>query len=261
MGLIEWRFQEYNADREGCDLMKINQPLLQGPHNTRELGGYPVKDQFVTHFNRFLRSDSLSSLTESDRRLLSQKGLTLIVDLRSEMEQTQAPDPQLGVRHLSFPLLDHVHSGFGNKGLPSDMSQIYIDLLDRSQPTIRSLFEAMAETEGCILFHCTAGKDRTGVTAMLLLDLAGADEELIIEDYAASGKNLYPFLGPQIEMLESIGIFDPEALLGSPRKNMVRTLNHLRSEYGGAKRYLERIGVSLHNLERLENSFVERSES
>ena len=62
-------------------------------------------------------------------------------------------------------------------GFPSDMGQVYIGLLDHSQNTIKRVFEAMADTAGCILFHCTAGKDRTGVTAMLLLDLVGAEED------------------------------------------------------------------------------------
>lgn len=76
------------------------------------------------------------------------------------------------------------------------------------------------------------GKDRTGVTAMLLLDLAGADEDLIVEDYAATALYLNPHLKDQLAMLKKMGIQDPDAVLGSPKSNMIRTLDHLRKTYG-----------------------------
>ena len=237
-----------------------NKPILQGTHNTRELGGYPLKEGRQTKENRFLRSDSLCGITLEDRQLLKHKGLSLVIDLRSQYEQEQSPDPKLSVPHLSFPLLDQVNSGMSSAGFPSNMGDVYIGLLDHSQDTIRRIFEAMAETEGCILFHCSAGKDRTGVTAMLLLDLAGADEDLIIEDYAASAFNLYPHLQDQMEMLQKMGVKDPDALLGSPKSNMIRTLEHLRKMYGTAEKYLRKIGVSDAKIEVLKASLQERVE-
>ena len=110
------------------------------------------------------------------------------------------------------------------------------------------------------MFHCSAGKDRTGVTAMLLLDLAGAEEDLIIEDYAASAFNLYPHLQDQMEMLQKMGVKDPDALLGSPKSNMIRTLEHLRKMYGTAEKYLRKIGVSDAKIEVLKASLQERVE-
>ena len=70
----------------------VNKPILQGTHNTRELGGYPLKDGGQTKRDRFLRSDSLCGLTLEDRQILKEKGLSLVIDLRSEFEQEQAPD-------------------------------------------------------------------------------------------------------------------------------------------------------------------------
>ena len=237
-----------------------NKPILQGTHNTRELGGYPLKEGRQTKKNRFLRSDSLCGITLEDRQLLKRKGLSLVIDLRSQYEQEQSPDPKLGVPHLSFPLLDQVNSGMSAAGFPSNMGDVYIGLLDHSQNTIKRVFEAMADTEGCILFHCTAGKDRTGVTAMLLLDLAGVEEALIIEDYAASALNLYPHLEDQMEMLKKMGVKDPDAVLGSPKSNMIRTLEHLRKTYGTAEKYLRQIGVSDAKIEVLKASVRERVE-
>ncbi len=238
----------------------VNKPILQGTHNTRELGGYLLKDGGQTKRNRFLRSDSLCGLTLEDRQILKEKGLSLVIDLRSEFEQEQAPDPKLGVEHLSFPLLDQVNSGMSASGFPSDMGQVYIGLLDHSQNTIKRVFEAMADTAGCILFHCTAGKDRTGVTAMLLLDLAGADEDLIVEDYAATALYLNPHLKDQLAMLKKMGIQDPDAVLGSPKSNMIRTLDHLRKTYGSAEKYLRLIGLSGAKIEVLKESLRERVE-
>lgn len=103
-------------------------------------------------------------------------------------------------------------------------------------------------------------KDRTGVTAMLLLDLAGADEDLIVEDYAATALYLNPHLKDQLAMLKKMGIQDPDAVLGSPKSNMIRTLDHLRKTYGSAEKYLRLIGLSGAKIEVLKESLRERVE-
>ena len=72
----------------------INKPILQGTHNTRELGGYPLEEGMQTRKNRFLRSDSLCGITLEDRQLLKHKGLSLVIDLRSQYEQEQSPRSQ-----------------------------------------------------------------------------------------------------------------------------------------------------------------------
>ena len=241
----------------------VSRPLLQGTRNTREPGGSPLAKGAKPGTRRFLRSDAINTLTRQDKARLQQMGLSLVVDLRSQMEQRQARDPQLSVPHVSFPLLDQVHSRdpFASSSFPRSMAEVYIGLLEGSQSTLRQLFACLAHTEGCVLFHCTAGKDRTGLTAMLLLKLAGVEDEPVIEDYAASGEYLNPHLSSQTALLRRMGIADPQAVLGSAPDNMTQTLRHLKQKYGSVQKYLHHIGVEPTAMEALRDSMIEKEEN
>lgn len=173
----------------------ISTPLpLKGARNTRDLGGYAYRavdgTRGVTASGAFLRSGSLTRLRAADREFLRAYGLTRVVDIRSDFEVRHWPDPysrrpESGVGYVHIPMLDQLNSSGFRGALPECMFDVYRDLLDDSASSIRRVFEAL-DTDGCALFHCRAGKDRTGVIAMLLLRLAGVSDEDIVADYVAT---------------------------------------------------------------------------
>ena len=121
---------------------------------------------------------------------------------RSVLEASQS-----GVGYVHIPMLDQLNSSGFRGALPECMFDVYRDLLDDSASSIRRVFEAL-DTDGCALFHCRAGKDRTGVIAMLLLGLAGVSDDDIVADYVATQRYMGHGLGIQ-RAAASIAILKP----------------------------------------------------
>lgn len=170
---------------------------LEGACNVRELGGYPVANGGQTKYHRFLRSDGLERLTVRDREFLKQYGVRAVIDLRDPEEVQGAPDRSLGegVAYLNVPLLsfnaaevEAIREQF--EGTRFSMSTIYQRALE-NYDAVRACFRFIADApEGCVLFHCAVGKDRTGILAMLLLSLAGVDKWDIVANYVQTWANL-----------------------------------------------------------------------
>ena len=212
----------------------IPEPLpLEGTGNTRELGGYRTVGGGRTVPGRFLRSDGLQELTGEDNRSLYEYGVRCV--------------------------LDHIQSDNMAGLLPATMEEMYCSLLDGSGDTLAAIFREMLRYPGdCVLFHCTAGKDRTGVVSMLLLALAGVDEDTIVADYAATEALMKEKFNRQRAKLRTLmGIEVPEYVGWSRPESMERTLRHLRERYGGAKAYLIRIGLSEEECCRLRRQILE----
>lgn len=165
---------------------------IPGAYNLRELGGYPAA-KGRTLYRRFLRSGSLKDLTASGNRQLYNYGVRAILDLRGRGEVEVDPDAlarrrdvefknvELFAYDLSDPKLDRGDDEGGY------LAAGYFTML-ANHAAIREIFEflgAMRDNR-CLLFHCSAGMDRTGVVAMLILGLVGVPRDVIVADYAYS---------------------------------------------------------------------------
>lgn len=149
-----------------------------------------------TGWHGFLRGDQLSDLTDRDIEILLDYGVKTVMDLRSASETAKRPDhPDLlnRVRYCHIPFLEEDLSPQGQADMKEalqDLSGLYLSLLKR-KTVIRQIFlEIQSAPQGCILFHCTAGKDRTGVLSLLLLMLAGANRQDCQTNYMQSFTNL-----------------------------------------------------------------------
>lgn len=170
---------------------------LDGAVNVRELGGYPTLNGSYTEYHRFLRADGLSRLTMRDRKFLYDYGVRVVIDLRDASEATSSPDLSLGkdVEYINIPLL--AFNAAEVKQLEEEfdpetfsMKGIYKRVLQNFEG-VRTCMRYIANApEGCVLFHCAVGKDRTGILAMLLLMLAGVDKWDIIANYVQTWANL-----------------------------------------------------------------------
>ena len=215
---------------------------LQGALNVRDLGGYTAEGGQITCPHRFLRAAALSELTEEDKKELTRYGVRAVFDLRSVYEAEENPDPALdGAAYYPFPLLDRMNSAQKGDEMPGSMGEVYVGLLKNDGETFAALLRKMLEVDGCVLFHCSAGKDRTGVTAMLLLGAAGASRETILRDYEVTEEYLAPMLNKIMPVMQEKGV--PLYMLLSKRENMEMALDWIDENVGSIPGYLRQIGL------------------
>lgn len=173
---------------------------ISGGINFRELGGYPTLDGRAVKWQRVIRTASLARITDTDQQTLLNYGVTVDVDFRSQTEINKEPDRvPTGVRYQHLPVFDddqtdnsktqaqiqaelkaQAENGFQH------MLDTYHDMITTTQSHIayQQFFNTLLATEdNVVLFHCTAGKDRTGMGAVFLLNALGVPETTIKQDY------------------------------------------------------------------------------
>lgn len=245
--------------------MKVNQPFeLEGVKNLRELGGYVNSKKQMIQKHRFLRSSSLSHLTSHDCEFLYDYGVRTVIDLRSENEVIENPDKLLNYRDVeivNISLLSKADSTIMMCDVPKCLSDMYVDMIERNKANLYRIFKVILDAKGTILFHCTAGKDRTGVVAMLILKLAGIDNELIIKDYTASGEYLADSIRKLKETLQTRGFKIIDSIFESKAEDMENTLKYFDEHYT-IDSYFKSLGFSKDLIKRLmDRCFLEDYEN
>ena len=228
---------------------------LGSGYNVRELGGYITPDG-PTSYHRFVRCGSTRSMTDTDLALLEQWGVSRVVDLRSFGESPQMTcrfAKRNGVTWCNVPLYDldlSAPSMTPVRDVGSFFASGYLQMLT-AHVSMRRLFAFFAEAEPneCVLFHCAAGNDRTGVAAMLLLGLAGATRRQIVADYGYS----FGTINEVDAALDTYG--DPLANEGisyqlfSRLSVMAVVYDTVVHEYGSIRAYLESCEIPTEKLE------------
>jgi protein-tyrosine phosphatase len=233
---------------------------LEVAYNVRHIGGYQTKEGRTTT-DTMVRSAGLHRLTEAGVGHLADHGIAAIVDLRSTVERERDVTPDLShtrVRHVSSAVFEQDQSPVGQATEFPGYFVAYQRMLETGREAYRTLFETIADTNGRVLFHCTAGKDRTGVAAALMLGLAGVDAETIAEDFSHSYRLLEPVLNEWLPKMAERGIDEARArkLMASDPEDMAQTLVHIDTLYGGPAGYLESIGLSTSALSAVKAKLV-----
>lgn len=227
---------------------------IAGTYNVRDLGGYAAGEA-QTGWRRLLRAESLHRMDEAGQAALKATGLSTVIDLRHDEELARNPNPlrdEPGLEYINIPLF----AGLDTQKASGDdkLYSLYCAALEECQPAIAAVMNAIIDAgDGAVLFHCTAGKDRTGVIAALLLSLGGVAPDVVAEDYAMTRPLLEPII-PELEAAAAEQGGDPAvtaALLGSNPATMLGFLDHLNATYGGAEAYLRSIGLDQVAIERL----------
>ncbi len=152
-------------------------------------------------------------------------------------------------RYRHLPLIDD--SMMVELGSTSGMFERYLMMLDGRPEAFRAIFDALAESDGGIVFHCYAGKDRTGLVAAMLLSIAGVRDEAIATDFAETDAQL------AARYLEWIQAAAPERRsemreeFRCPPERILGVLEHLNSKWGGVAAYLEASGMKPVSIDRL----------
>jgi protein-tyrosine phosphatase len=221
---------------------RLDFPLLL---NARDLGGCPTLDGGRTRWRSLLRADDLSQLNDAGLRALADYGVETVIDLRWRVETLRHPSPipsalpQVQYRQVS--LLTPTEDEWRERSVDATKELWNCVVLEQVRLELREVLQSIAAAApGPLLFHCIAGKDRTGLVAALLLALADAVPEAIAHDYALSSANLRDGYLARYAHLEPGEIL---AALNCPEEgayNMLKFLQHA----GGVRAYLREIGLA-----------------
>ncbi len=245
------------------------QIVFEGIQNVRDLGGLPLAEGRQVKAGLLLRTGKLSDMTEKDREeLCGRYHVTEIVDLRTRVECGQHPDQELaGAVYRWNPIFPEEAMGITReeaaeqdplerkliflrslKGRAKENLQKYYPMMVQNPYCIKQLkafFELVCgHGEGAFLWHCTMGKDRTGVTAALLLHALGASRETILADYLATNEALGKMHEEQRRVIEKYTgdafLAEQAAIVDSVDESFLQAaLTVLEQEYGGIDRFLE----------------------
>src|SRR5258706_15220588 len=174
---------------------------LEGGYNIRDLGGYPTEDACSTQKGILLRSGNLDKISVAAQQQLIDYGVKTVIDLRDEWEAEHFPNPFAQskiVTYLNLPLIGNNVSRNATWKAESQnytaLSELYTKYLEHCQSQLGTIVSTIAESTFATVFHCHAGKDRTGIVAALLFGAVGVPDAAIAEDYALSASQISPLI-------------------------------------------------------------------
>lgn len=259
--------------------------------NARELGGYKTMDGKRVRKGVLIRTASLKDVSQEELdSLLKDHRLTAVIDLRASYELVEDPEPVIeGVAQYNFRIMDEQMMA-GRAAVIADIlmdpnvdpvrrmtavleagvisDQMYVEFLqgDTGKKGFREFFRVLLETpeDSAVLWHCTNGKDRTGVAAMLLLGVLNVDEETIMEDFLLSNV----FFEKEIStMREQLMVYiEDENLLeeilvtgkGVYAPYMQNAIEYIKENYGDIPGYVKaELGLTDADIEKLQKLYTE----
>ena len=250
-----------------------HQPF-KGVVNFRDLGGYETADGYRLKWGQVFRSGHLARVTEEDKRLIKRMGIKVICDFRTPAEMETQPDwlaEDGSMTYLHYPI---VHGEFDPVAAMESMQKgdiswlteefmikRYIQKIDNFPEVWGEILKKLVDPDNRpLVFHCTAGKDRAGACAALILLALGVPEDTVIYDHGLSNDYIADALEKINERIRQMGI-DPEKVapyFTAPRNAIVAFVDHIYKSYGSASAYLvNRAGVSKKTLELLKKELLD----
>jgi protein-tyrosine phosphatase len=240
---------------------------VEGVLNFRDRGGYETTEGNRVRWRRVFRAGALHEATAKSASLVrNELGVRSVFDLRFPNEVDRPgtlglilEDP---VTHHHLSIIPDGGSALLDEEFGRGISgPRYGSYLKYGADRFASMFNLLAETSTYpAIIHCSAGKDRTGVSLALLLDLLGVDHDTIRDDYDLSNRSLDGLMDrvrAAGNPIEGATHEDHRRLYGAPPEAMAGFLEHLRSEHGSARAYLESIGVPSANLDTIREGLLE----
>jgi protein tyrosine/serine phosphatase len=239
---------------------------LEGTPNFRDLGGLPTIDGRVTRHGVLFRSSALEELTARDVGLLiDDLGLRTVIDLRSvDDRETAEPLLDTSVRYVNLPITRGEATTSLERPLDADgradMARIYGMYLEVSSASIREIFAELTSGATPAVFHCAAGKDRTGAVAAILLSAVGVTRDAVVADFMETESALpaiMAYLQRRPAYADVVLRFPPGTMEVEP-KFISGFLDGVDRTYGGMSTWLvEHAGVPPESIATLEQLLVQ----
>lgn len=247
---------------------------LKGGQNFRDLGGYRTRDGRMVRWGVLFRSGAMNRLTPADFTQLGKLGIRTVCDFRSSDERSAAPvrwpgnvtpqvladDYKMDMAGLDFSKA----ASWTGKQARETMAATYPRLLDTFNGQYRRMFAQLLAGNVPLAFNCSAGKDRTGVAAALVLTALDVPRQTVIEDYLLSNRyfdakkaiandetahKVWSTLPPEVS----------KALMGVDRSYIESVFRVIDAHPGGVKGYLkDRMGLGIAELARLRQLYTTR---
>ena len=272
-----------------ADISEINHKeiTLEGSKNFRQLGGYKTKDGLIVKRDKLFRSGMLADLTDTDYQIISGLNIQTIVDFRSTSERVMQKTNWQGGdfvyvydEHLNDEEINRILARLMQPGIDPDsaeklLSDTYPRIVQMQKRNYSQMFKSLAMSDAPLLFHCSAGKDRTGIAAFLILIVLGVDIETARNDYLLSNKylssevlitelseeaiaSLTPEEKYKYEYLSSL----PDGVLsvssGVTPTMLQEAINYMESESGSVLNYIKNeLNISDEEIRRIRSNYLE----
>lgn len=242
---------------------------LQNVHNFRDLGGYPNNEGQSTKWRTLFRADGLYRLGDDDLVHLRDLQLRTVIDLRTERERLERgvfPVEHLAVQTRHVSIVDVVWTDTKMPLIEDAVEFLvwgYREMLEIGAARFAEALELLSLHDVLpAVFHCAAGKDRTGILAALVLSSLGVDDEIICADYGLTEAAIARTIAwSQIHLPELAERFGntPHVFLAADPRAMAIILRELHDRYGSVVRYVHEIGVDESTIDRLRQTLLEAS--
>jgi len=242
---------------------------LEGGQNFRDLGGYPADGGRHVRWGLLFRSGSMFGLTARDFTYLENVGIKTVVDFRDTEERRLEPvnwpanySPHILTRDYSVSALNPtlVHPGKIDLGKMSELIvALYPVLLDKLNGQYRQMFDELLAGHAPLAFNCTAGRDRTGIAAALLLTALGVPRETVIQDYLLTNRYFDPRrASPVTQQWGGLPAEQMKLLEASARPSIEGVFKVIDRHHGGTAGYLrDRLGLDQKKIDRLRAMYTE----
>jgi protein-tyrosine phosphatase len=234
---------------------------LQGCVNFRDLGGYPAADGRTVKWRRLFRSDAPNTLTEADvQTITGTLGITTVIDLRSSngiLEDGRGLLALSGIAYHNFPFLERrgIEPPTSGEDSENRLSLIYLWILRNAGTLMAQAFTTLAQNlNQPALFHCSAGKDRTGVLGATVLAVLGVSREDIVADFLMTNEVIDGILA-RIKKMPGFEDSTREGII-APKVAIEKFLDVTQTEFGGSEAYLLQQGVQQSTIDSFRESML-----
>ena len=279
---LRWYFEVQNADGSGT-VAATRHVALEGTNNVRDMGGYTTEDGRTVRWGKAFRADDLSDLTPEAADKLEAADMRTVVDFRGadEVAADGSAPVSPGTEVVHVPVLDEATQTLaealtevmrgGDPAVVEEMlgggeSQRIKDesfVAQLEQPEAMSGYaetlQVLADSPGAVMYHCTAGKDRTGMMSAFLLGILGVPDETIVEDFVLSNQYLEDHYAQTYALLDSRGV-DVDLirpLTEQSASNIQPVLDAVNDEHGGWDAFAtDVLGLDPDTVDELRDSFL-----
>lgn len=266
---------------------KIEKLHLKRLLNTRDLGGLPTEDGRSIRYESLIRSGKLYNLPQVTIDNLVEIGVTKVVDLRIDTEVGEYPNTDIpGSEYIHLPVLCTATAGITHEknmartmfkeskrvkkefgSVDKYMIEMYRAILMQEEPQkklAQFLRIVIEEENGCVLWHCAAGKDRAGICAMLVEALLGVEESIIVLDYTLSDvfqrkKRMWQKIAMYIVPMPRFRAL-LLGMMNAKQRYILAAMEMIKKEFGSVVEYCkQKLGVTDEDIQRMRGKYLEKA--